>query len=129
MLQRYLAAALDNSVALLLAMATGIAVDRYVDAGNRPLQFSLAVAVYFIYFLIVEGAWSRTPGKMLTGLKVVGRDGSPCTTRQVLIRTLARLIEVNPLLLGALPAAIAIITNKHRQRLGDRVAKTFVVFK
>ncbi|MAT69089.1 MAG: hypothetical protein CMJ58_06140 [Planctomycetaceae bacterium] len=127
-LQRYLAASLDNAVALMLAIATGIAVTQLLGAEDRPVQLSSAVVVYLAYFLAFEVLWSRTPGKLLTGLKVVGPSGEPCTGRQAVVRTVARLVEVNPILLGALPAAIAIMTNKHRQRLGDRLAETFVVF-
>jgi uncharacterized RDD family membrane protein YckC len=43
------------------------------------------------------------------------------------VRTLARLVEVNPLLLGALPAGIAILSSSRRQRIGDWLANTVVV--
>jgi uncharacterized RDD family membrane protein YckC len=71
--------------------------------------------------------FSRTLGKFCMGLIVVQYDGRRCTWRQAIIRTLFRFVEVNPLLLGALPAAISIIGSRHRQRFGDKVARTIVV--
>ena len=43
------------------------------------------------------------------------------------MRTLLRLFEVNPLLLGGIPAAIAVLCSKNRQRLGDMLAGTYVI--
>jgi hypothetical protein len=40
---------------------------------------------------------------------------------------LFRLLEVNPLLLGDLPAGISIVSSRDRQRIGDRVAGTVVI--
>jgi uncharacterized RDD family membrane protein YckC len=36
-------------------------------------------------------------------------------------------VEVNPLVVGGLPAAIAVGMSHNRQRLGDMLAHTFVV--
>ena len=38
-----------------------------------------------------------------------------------------RLLEVNPLLFGGLPAGIAILTSERKQRIGDMLAGTVVV--
>jgi uncharacterized RDD family membrane protein YckC len=40
-----------------------------------------------------------------------------------------RLIETNPLLLGAIPAAARIVMTRDKQRFGDKVADTIVVFR
>jgi uncharacterized RDD family membrane protein YckC len=39
----------------------------------------------------------------------------------------ARLIEVNPLLMGGVPAGIAVAVSAKRQRIGDMIANTYVV--
>jgi len=44
-----------------------------------------------------------------------------------LIRTLARLLEANPILLGGIPAGIAIFSSPRKQRIGDSLAGTVVV--
>jgi uncharacterized RDD family membrane protein YckC len=45
----------------------------------------------------------------------------------VLVRTLLRLLEANPLLFGGLPAGVAILLSGRNQRLGDLAAGTMVV--
>jgi hypothetical protein len=37
------------------------------------------------------------------------------------------IFEANPLLLGLLPGALAVVWSKHRQRFGDMLAETIVV--
>jgi len=54
-------------------------------------------------------------------------DGSPCDWKAALIRGGLRLFEVNPLLLGGLPAGLVIISTSQKQRLGDILAGTVVV--
>jgi uncharacterized RDD family membrane protein YckC len=44
-----------------------------------------------------------------------------------MVRTLFRLIEVNPILVGGIPAGIAVLMSAHKQRLGDMVASTYVL--
>jgi uncharacterized RDD family membrane protein YckC len=68
-----------------------------------------------------------TIGKSLFALKVCQSSGAPCTAKQAAVRTALRFVEVNPLLLGGIPAGIAILTTKRRQRIGDLLAGTVVV--
>jgi uncharacterized RDD family membrane protein YckC len=91
------------------------------------LQGPLVIVVWFGYYLALEGLLGRTFGKLLTGLVVVQMNGSRITWKQASIRTAFRIIEVNPILLGALPAALCAVFSKNRQRFGDRVAGTLVV--
>jgi uncharacterized RDD family membrane protein YckC len=44
-----------------------------------------------------------------------------------LLRTLLRIVEVNPLLFGGLSAGLSIAATKRHQRLGDILAGTLVV--
>lgn len=120
---RIIAASIDNLIALVLTM---------VAIAMLPEDFPTAKAVLFVviylaYFVVLEALWSRTPGKFLQGLVIRKLDGSPCGLKAALIRGLLRVIEVNPLLLGGLPAGIAIITTERKQRIGDLLAGTVVV--
>ncbi|NLV32698.1 MAG: hypothetical protein GXY47_16275 [Acidobacteria bacterium] len=83
--------------------------------------------VYLGYFLILEALWSRTLGKYFQGLVVRKLDGSRCEWKAALIRTALRIVEVNPLLLGGIPAGMAVISTARRQRIGDLLARTVVV--
>lgn len=123
LLPRHLAAILDNLLALVIS---AVAV-RSIDDEQPLLKFGVMILVYLGYFLLSEGLIGRSPCKLMSGLVVVQLDGRRCTWRQTLIRTLFRLLEVNPLLLGGLPAAISIFSSTRRQRIGDRVAGTIVV--
>jgi uncharacterized RDD family membrane protein YckC len=82
---------------------------------------------YLGYFFLSEALWSRTPGKYLQGFVVVDPSGGRCGWRRALLRTLLRVVEANPLLLGGLPAGIAILASERNQRLGDLAAGTLVV--
>jgi uncharacterized RDD family membrane protein YckC len=120
---RYVAAFLDNIIAAVLGVVAAKAV-----SGDLPfVQFGLLVGVYFGYYFLFEGMISRTPGKLVTGLVVTRYDGRRCGWGQAAIRTGFRLLEVNPILVGALPAALSIICTRHRQRFGDKAARTIVV--
>lgn len=122
---RYVAALLDNFLALVLAVIAAKSV-----SNDFPfVQLFALVIVYLAYYLLSEGLMSRTPGKLLTGLVVVRVDGQRCSWRQIVIRTEFRVLEVNPALLGAIPAAVCILFSKRHQRLGDMVAGTIVVPK
>lgn len=120
---RLIAGFIDDIVAFALMM---------LAVGLVPEDFPLVKAllfflVYLAYFIVLEALWSRTLGKFLQGLVVRRLDGSPCDWGAALIRGVLRVIEVNPLLLGGLPAGIAIITTERKQRIGDLLAGTVVV--
>ena len=81
------------------------------------------------YFVVFEALWGRTLGKLITGTVVIDRNGRAPGFARALVRTLLRLIEVNPLLIGGLPAGIALLVTKRHQRMGDLLAGTYVVRK
>lgn len=51
-----------------------------------------SVAVHLLYYGLFEGLLYRTPGKMLTGTRVMTLDGDDPSGWQVLVRTLVRLV-------------------------------------
>jgi uncharacterized RDD family membrane protein YckC len=85
--------------------------------------FLVLVALYFFFF---EWKFGATIGKRILGLSVVMEDGTPVTRNAAAIRTLMRVIDGQ---LIYLVAAIAVLASPGRQRLGDMVAKTFVISK
>jgi uncharacterized RDD family membrane protein YckC len=120
---RFFAAICDNFVALVAALVAGSAVGTLGD----PVPNVVVFVSYFAYYFLCEGLLSTTPGKFVCGLSVRGLSGKRCTWLQAAIRTLLRLVEVNPILLGALPAGLAVLATKRHQRLGDLLAGTVVV--
>ena len=125
----------DASKARLIA----VFVDHIIAAGVMffammlvPESFPVLKAlgfflVYLGYFVVLEALWSRTLGKFFQGLIVRKLDGSRCDWTAALIRGALRIIEVNPLLLGGLPAGLVIIASQRKQRIGDLLAGTVVV--
>lgn len=120
---RHIAAVLDNVLAMLFAV---VAAKQLPDR-QLALQVGVMVVVYLAYYFLCEIAFSTTPAKFMNGLAVRDFDGGPCSFRQTAIRTLMRLIEVNPVLLGGLPAAASILWSRNKQRFGDKLAGTVVV--
>jgi len=92
--------------------------------GNTLVIWGLLIA---LYYPLLEGLTGFTAGKVVARIKVVDEAGRVPGMKKALIRTLTRLVEVNPFLLGGIPAGIIVIVNKKRQRLGDIAAGTYVL--
>jgi uncharacterized RDD family membrane protein YckC len=121
--KRMLAVGIDGSIATVLSLIAAGMVNSFGGAA----VISALCSTHLAYFFVFEALWSRTPGKYLFGLRVCQVDGSRCTLRSATLRTLLRVIEVNPILLGALPAGIMLLVTKRKQRLGDLLAGTVVI--
>ncbi|RTE11186.1 RDD family protein [Paenibacillus whitsoniae] len=87
----------------------------------------LWIAVIFSYIFIMEGLLGWTIGKLLLGIRVVDEEGKVPGLLKSFIRTLLKIVEANPMLLGGGLAGIVSLVSKKRQRLGDMLAKTYVV--
>jgi uncharacterized RDD family membrane protein YckC len=88
-------------------------------AGFGWLLFALA------YYLVFEGVFGRTPGKFVTGIRVIdARTGRTPGMFTVFVRTLLRVIDS---LGGYLLAFIVVVLNDRRRRLGDMAADTLVI--
>jgi uncharacterized RDD family membrane protein YckC len=120
---RIIAAFIDN----LLAFATMIIVVSLLPETLPVVKGICVFVVYLCYFIVLEAIWSRTLGKFFEGLVVRKLDGSRIDLKTAIIRNATRLLEVNPILLGALPAGIAILSSERNQRIGDMLAGTLVV--
>jgi uncharacterized RDD family membrane protein YckC len=120
---RLIAVFLDH----LIALALMLFVVALVPESFPVIKAICFFVVYLAYYIVLEALWSRTLGKYFQGLIVRKLDGSQCDWKAALIRGGLRIVEVNPLLLGGLPAGLVIISTGRRQRLGDILAGTVVV--
>ncbi|HJT65531.1 MAG TPA: RDD family protein [Pyrinomonadaceae bacterium] len=120
---RMIAVFIDHIIAFALMMLTVALVPESFPAVKAVLFFF----TYLAYYVVLEALWSRTPGKFLQGLVVRKLDGSRCDWPAAVIRGSLRIVEVNPLLLGGLPAGLVIIATERKQRIGDLLAGTVVV--
>jgi len=123
LLRRWLGAWLDFAVFWLILVLAELLLGS--ELYERTVVVWVLVALS--YFLVSEPLTGKTLGKKLTGLIVVDEEGGLPKVSQVLKRTVTRLFEVNPVLFGGLPAAIAVLVTEDHQRLGDLWAETYVV--
>lgn len=85
-----------------------------------------AFGVIFVYPLFFESLMSgRTPGKRLTGLRVIRIGGRPVGFVASAIRNVVRLADWLPVGYGV--GIVAIIASPRDQRLGDLAAGTVVI--
>ena len=120
---RFISAIVDNLIAAALAL-----ISVGLIPPNLPiLRGTVLVAVYLGYYFVLEAFWSRTLGKYFQGLIVKKLNGDRADWKTSLIRTLLRIVEVNPVLFGALPAGLILISSERKQRLGDMLAGSVVV--
>ena len=107
----------------------GILLLAQVILGDEIYRKTLAiwVGILIAYFPILEGLTGVTAGKFILRIKVVDSNCKSPGIGKAIIRTLLKIIEVNPFLLGGLPAGIIALFSKKKQRLGDMLAKTYVV--
>jgi len=121
--KRYFAAVIDNAAAIILALACAALLPIRHDM-TRGLS---AYGFYLLYYGAAEALCATTPGKWYFGLRVVNDAGQRCGGWQAALRTLGRILDANPLFLGALPAALLVFFTSRRQHLGDFFAGTYVV--
>jgi len=92
-------------------------------AGATP-----ATAIYFLYHLILEPLMSgRTPGKRLTGVRVLTPEGLVPTTGALLTRNVFRIIDSMPLLYVV--GLLFVFFTKRHLRLGDLAAGTVIAME
>lgn len=87
----------------------------------------LWIALLFSYIFLMEGLLGWTIGKWLFGIRVVNVEGKAPGLLKAFIRTLLKVFEANPMLFGGGLAGIVALISKKRHRLGDMLAKTYVV--
>jgi uncharacterized RDD family membrane protein YckC len=121
--ERFMAAWLDS----LFALIAGLAAASVFLPEQELQRAAVLICAFLAYFFVFEALLGATPGKFLFGLRVRRTDGGRCSPWQAGVRTIARVIEVNPVLFGAIPACVAILATRRHQRVGDIWAGTIVI--
>ncbi|HWB08558.1 MAG TPA: RDD family protein [Pirellulales bacterium] len=123
--RRWAATVLDTAVIIFFFMAVHVALGDALH--RRLLPFTLLLIA--LYYPVLEGLCGATIGKLAVGIKVVNYEGQRPGIPKALVRTFLRLVEVNPLLLGGIPAGVIAMMSRRKQRLGDMIARTLVVYR
>jgi uncharacterized RDD family membrane protein YckC len=121
--RRWVALWLDGVLMLLILVLAELTL------GNEWYNKTLAVWLFVLalYFFVLEAKFGQTPGKWLLRIKVITLDGNPPGIVKSLIRNTVKILEANPLLFGGLLAGIISWMSSYKQRLGDKLARTYVV--
>jgi uncharacterized RDD family membrane protein YckC len=112
---------------MVLLVVVAVVPFAFLDVKGLEFIAVIGVVLVLAYYPVTEGLWGRTLGKLITGTIVVDKDGRRANFGQVMIRTALRLVEVNPLFLGGVPAGVAVLATEHKQHIGDLAAQTYVL--
>jgi uncharacterized RDD family membrane protein YckC len=117
---RYLEVVDDSSI----CVAVG---DRaYVgDPGTAPVLLVWGGAV--LLYVILQGLTGWTVGKLVTGIRVVDEEGGRPGIKRALVRWLLWVVDGLPFVVPGVVAFITGLTTVGHRRVGDMVAKTYVV--
>lgn len=83
------------------------------------------LVIIFTYFIFLEWLTGLTAGKYLLKMKVINTEGGKITLKQSLARNFGRLIDGLPCF--NIIGMVSIYTSEKRQRVGDKLAGTFVI--
>jgi uncharacterized RDD family membrane protein YckC len=114
---------------LIASSAPKTASGQLSQNGEKWLIAGL-ILFYFVmhwgYFTLFEAFKNgQTPGKMIFKLRVIKDSGRQITLFEAMTRNLIRIIDMLPS--AYLIGVIAMMCNRHNQRLGDLAAGTLVV--
>jgi uncharacterized RDD family membrane protein YckC len=127
---RFIAQLLDSLIVGVMAVIVDIAVLNSINASDpqdAALAFLAVAGVTLVldigYFAICEIATGgRTPGKSAGQLRVLDISGAAPTAGQLLLRNIARVVDVT---LGL--GVVVMFWNSQSRRIGDLLAGTVVV--
>jgi uncharacterized RDD family membrane protein YckC len=100
----------------------------YVSAVGPVDGTPFVLVIGLLVLVVLQGLTGATPGKLLTGLRVVGPDGRPPGLLRALARTAAWIVDGFPWPFPIVGWLVA-VCNKRRRRIGDLVGGTVVVRK
>ena len=125
---------IDAFLVGLIPSLVSIPFDR---SGSRLLHI-LGGVVFFVLFVLI-GLWywvlrphshnGQTFGMKLLGLRVISKDGGPANMTQLFIRWICLIFDAIPYTwpFTGLVGFIVILCSRHRQRIGDHLARTLVI--
>lgn len=129
---RFIAAIIDTILIVafqaLIFLVASLAIEQFalsesvLNAGAAILSFVMLWGYYLLFELIWSG---QSPGKRITGLRVVGTAGRPISFISSALRNVIRLIDFLPFFYGI--GVISMFIDGRARRLGDLAASTLVV--
>ena len=99
----------------------------YFSDDSTAAASALLWGATVILFVLLQGVTGWTPGKLIGGVRCVREDGRPPGLLKALLRWLLWIVDGFPFIIPALVGFIVGLTTVGHRRVGDMVAKTFVV--
>jgi uncharacterized RDD family membrane protein YckC len=95
---RFLNLLIDTFLSRIVATIFAVAVVRVFGPGDAAAVLSVVLVLggMFGYYVLCEGAFGWTVGKLITGTRVIRIDGRKPNVPQILGRTFARFIPFEP---------------------------------
>ncbi len=129
---RFIAVLVDSIIIGVIASAISAPFSPNVNITFAPNVLTsvgalISALITFIYFVLLEGTYGQTFGKMIFKIKVVQVAGTKITYTEAVVRTILRIIDAIPYFIPYLLGALLIGASDTKQRFGDRVAHTVVV--
>jgi len=100
----------------------------FIEEGSTVAAVvGVSVGAAILYLVILQGITGATLGKLVAGIRVVKADGSPPGIGRAFVRWIMLVVvDWFPYLLPIVGFVTSLATKDH-QRVGDLVAKTYVV--
>ena len=99
-----------------------------------PAMIAVLPMIYVVGAVwLLQGVTGATPGKLACRLRVVDQQGRPCGIGRSIVRSVLWIVDGLPglcfCLFTPLVGFVAMLVSKEHRRVGDLVAKTYVVRK
>lgn len=102
-----------------------LSVVNWVYAGTPVVGWASLSLAWMAYYMVPEGLYGASLGKILLGLCVVRVDDRPLGIGSIVVRNILRFIDVLPGLY--LIGGLFVLNTAYGQRVGDRWAGTTIV--
>ena len=100
-----------------------------VGSSGQEIWGLINLIAGLVIFAVVPGLTGTSPGKSLTGIRVISRHGGKPGIGKALVRYVMWIVDAFPYIIPYLTGFITALTDDQHRRLGDRVAGTLVVHK
>ncbi|MEA2480264.1 MAG: hypothetical protein QOJ07_2186 [Thermoleophilaceae bacterium] len=115
----------------------GESVNTFVNIGDKSIIGGGKVAVFLLitlafgiaYWVILQGIKGWTPGKLALGIRTVDAEGRPPGIGKAFVRQFMWIADSFPWFIPYIVGFVTALATEKNQRVGDLVAKTFVVKK
>jgi uncharacterized RDD family membrane protein YckC len=98
-----------------------------IVGGKFWLYLAIGLAVFVLYDWVLQGLKGWTIGKLITGIRTVKEDGTAPGIGKAVVRWFLWVADGFPYIIFGLLGFIVALTNDQRQRIGDKVAGTYVI--